>query len=85
MRKFRARKGRHHVAQGISFLASAARNVQPKSLPKPENLLVCVPQSEDSFSHFHEIILASFSLAEHSPFIHEQLPRAIQEKDWSEP
>lgn len=85
MGKFYARRRQTPCRPGISSLASAARNVQPRSLPKPENPLICVPRSDDSFSHFHEIILASFSLAKHSPFIHEQLPRAIQEKDWSKP
>lgn len=79
------REGRHRVAQGISFLASAAKNVQPRSLPRSENLLVRVPQSNGSFSHFHEIILASLYLAEHSPLIHGHLPQAIQEKARSQP
>lgn len=48
-------EGRQHVAQGISFLASAAKNVQSRSLPNSKNLLSHVPQSNDSFFHFHEI------------------------------
>lgn len=61
---------------GISFLASAAKNVQPRSLLKSENLLSHVPQSHGSFFYLREMILASFYLAEHSAFLPE-LPRAI--------
>ena len=83
MGKFCARRRQTPCCPG--HLASAARNVQPRSLPKLENLLACVPQSDDSFSHFHEIILASFYLAEHSPFIHEQLPQPSRKKIGANP
>ena len=83
MGKFCARRRQTPCRPG--HLASAARNVQPRSLPKLENLLACVPQSDDSFSHFHEIILASFYLAENSPFVHEQLPQPSRKKTGANP
>ena len=37
-------EGRRRVAHSISFLAAAAKTVQPRSPPKSENVLIHVPQ-----------------------------------------